>query len=120
MTNHKKPSKRMEWTEEQLNHLRVWKSTFTNLEISRKIGCTKNQVIYALRKHKIKRTKCEIKKIFDRLGPILDWIMQQPKKKMRAVQEKPRGRLVPTSYGPILDQWHRELFGSDPMKWESD
>ena len=59
-------SKPWKWTEEQLNILRKYKGHKINLELARMIGCTKYQVIHAMKKHGIKRTRSEVYALRDK------------------------------------------------------
>jgi hypothetical protein len=59
-------SKPWNWTEEQLDILRKNKGHKTNLQLARMIGCTKWQVIGAMKKYGIKRTKSEVYALWDK------------------------------------------------------
>ena len=54
--------KRKKWTDEELNILRKNKGDKTNLELARMIGCSKSQVIYRMKKHKITRKRRDLLK----------------------------------------------------------
>jgi hypothetical protein len=53
------------WTEEELEIIRKNKGKMGNPQLAKLIGCKDHQVIYAMRKYNIKRTKKEVDAIWE-------------------------------------------------------
>ena len=62
--------KRIKWTDNEIESLRKMKSEKTNLELSRLFGCSKHQIVYAMKVHRIRRTKVEINALWEKWEPI--------------------------------------------------
>jgi hypothetical protein len=74
-------SKPWKWTEKELDILRKNKGHKTNHQLADMIGCTKDQVIYAMNKHEIKRTKPEI-----------DYLWEKCEKHLHEIYRRKRNR----------------------------
>ena len=70
--------KHKKWTEEELDILRKNKGDKTNLQLARMVDCSKEQVMYAMKKHRIRRTKAEINALFEKWSPILRKLLYEP------------------------------------------
>jgi hypothetical protein len=62
--------KKKNWTERELEILKNEIRRKTNLELARIIGCSKCQVMYAMKTHNIKRTRQEITALWDKWAPV--------------------------------------------------
>ena len=84
--------KHKKWTEEELDILRKNKGEKTNLQLARMVGCSKEQVMYVMKKHRIKRTEAEIDALWEKWEPIhrklISGTFNKPKHSGRAGRDK--------------------------------